>query len=260
MHYTLTGNTKLPALVLLHGWMGSCVDYEIVIGLLRSHFYCIAIDLPGHGKTRSIDRDYKFINTATNIIQLLDSLRIDRAIICGYSFGGRLALYLALEFPDRFSQVILESTSPGLEAITERELRIANDQQITSRLTTTPFPDFLTHWYQQPIFRGIESHLGFSQLIQRRLDNQPVNLAKSLQFAGLGKQPYLGERLKDFTGQILLIVGEEDRKFVSLANIINLNCNCISLAIVPNSSHNVHFQSPHRWVELVGDFLRGDNF
>ena len=235
--------------------MGNCADYAIVIELLRSHFYCIAIDLPGHGKTIGFDRDYQFITTAKNIIQLLDSLNIYKSTLCGYSFGGRLALYLAVEFSDRFQRVILESTSPGLLTITERQARIINDQLIIDQLTTDNFSDFVTNWYQQPIFIGIESHSDFSKLIQRRINNQPANLAKSLQSAGLGQQPYLGERLKDFDGRVLLIVGEDDHKFVSLAEILNLNCDCTSLSIVPKSSHNVHFQLPQLWAKLVINFL-----
>ncbi len=235
--------------------MGNCDDYAIVIELLRSHFYCIAIDLPGHGKTIGFNRDYQFITTATKIIQLLDSLNIYKSALCGYSFGGRLALYLSLEFPDRFQRVILESTSPGLPTVAQRAARIINDELIIDRLTTDNFSDFVTNWYRQPIFIGIESHLDFLKLIQRRINNQPTNLAKSLRYAGLGQQPYLGERLKAFDGQVLLIVGEDDQKFVSLAKLLDLNCDCTSLSIIPKSSHNVHFQSPYLWVKLVIDFL-----
>jgi 2-succinyl-6-hydroxy-2,4-cyclohexadiene-1-carboxylate synthase len=251
-HYTLTGDRSLPPLLLLHGWMGSCEDYQTASALLRSRFYCIAIDLPGHGRTKVIGDDlgYDFIVTATGIIKLLDDLNIDRCTLYGYSFGGRLALYLALEFPDRFDRVILESTSPGLATSAERDARNINDARIIDRLLTIDFPTFVTDWYQQPLFVGIDSHPDFPALIQRRLSNQPSNLAKSLKYAGLGRQPYLGDRLKTHDRSILLIVGERDLKFVDIAQTLDRDCPCINVKIVPNCSHNIHFQQLRSWINL----------
>jgi 2-succinyl-6-hydroxy-2,4-cyclohexadiene-1-carboxylate synthase len=252
-HYTLTGDRRLPPLILLHGWMGSCDDWHRVIELLKSRFYCIAIDLPGHGRTEVIgdDRGYKFLTTAGGILQLLDDLRIDRCTICGYSFGGRLALYLALEFPVRFDRVILESTAPGLPTCSERQARIVSDDRIIQKLSTDNFADFVTDWYRQSIFIEIDKHPDFPALLQRRLTNQPAHLAKSLRYAGLGQQPYLGDRLAALTVQILLIVGAKDRKFVSIARTLDRDCQCINLAIMPNCSHNVHFQAPQLWANLL---------
>jgi 2-succinyl-6-hydroxy-2,4-cyclohexadiene-1-carboxylate synthase len=251
-HYTLTGDRSLPPLLLLHGWMGNSSDYTEVILLLRSRFYCIAIDLPGHGQTEVIGNDagYDFITTVTEIVGLLDSLKIDRCAIAGYSFGGRLALYLALEFPDRFDRVMLESTSPGLPTIVEREARIISDDRIIAGLETTNFPTFVYNWYRQPIFVGIDKHPDFSALMQRRLANDPHKLAKSLKHAGLGRQPYLLERLNTHDRPILLIVGEYDPKFVSIARSLDRVCNYVSVNIVPNCSHNVHFQQPRSWIDL----------
>jgi 2-succinyl-6-hydroxy-2,4-cyclohexadiene-1-carboxylate synthase len=255
-YYTLTGDRNLPPLLLLHGWMGSCEDYSKVIRLLGSQYYCIAIDLPGHGKTEvsGDDRSYEFIATAEGIIQLLDRLKIDRTAITGYSFGGRLALYLALEYPDRFDRVILESTSPGLKTATERNARILNDAQIIHQLETDNFSDFVANWYRQKLFTGIDTNPDFPSLLDRRMTNNPTNLAKSLKYAGLATQPYLGDRLKVHPQPILLLVGALDRKFVSIAQTLTQTSPHITLSIIPNCSHNIHFQQADVWTSGVRDF------
>jgi 2-succinyl-6-hydroxy-2,4-cyclohexadiene-1-carboxylate synthase len=252
-NYTLTGDYYLPPLVFLHGWMGSSEDYGKVIELLRSQYYCIAIDLPGHGKTEVIgdDRSYEFIATAKGIMQLLDSLKIDLCAITGYSFGGRLALYLALEYHDRFSKVILESTSPGLATITERQTRIASDAQIIHQLKTENFADFVANWYRQKLFTGIDTDPGFPSLLDRRMTNNPHNLAKSLKYAGLAAQPYLGDRLKVHPRPILLLVGALDRKFLSIAQTLTQTSPHITLQIIPHASHNIHFQQPNLWASGI---------
>jgi 2-succinyl-6-hydroxy-2,4-cyclohexadiene-1-carboxylate synthase len=253
-YYTLTGDRRLPPLFLIHGWMGSCEDYNKVIELLRSQYYCIAIDLPGHGKTKVIgdDRSYDFIVIANGIIQLLDRLEIDRTAITGYSFGGRLALYLALEYPDRFDRVILESTSPGLATEAERQARIISDAQIIHQLEIDNFADFVANWYRQKLFTGIDTDPDFPSLLDRRMTNNPSNLAKSLKYAGLATQPYLGDRLKDHPRPILLLVGELDRKFVSIAQTLTQTSPHTTLKIIPNCSHNIHFQQPELWTSAIG--------
>jgi 2-succinyl-6-hydroxy-2,4-cyclohexadiene-1-carboxylate synthase len=259
-HFTQTGNSprerlpksKLPPLILLHGWMGSCRDYAAIIELLKSRFNCIAIDLPGHGQTEVLDGNagYEFINTAIGILQLLDSLGIDRTAIAGYSLGGRLALYLTLEFPHRFDRVMLESTSPGLATLSDRQARISQDREIIARLCNNNLPDFVTYWYHQPIFIGLDRQPNFHELIERRIAyGRPERLAKSLQYAGLGMQPYLGDRLRVYPQPIRLLVGALDRKFVALNQQIDRDCLTTSLKIVPNCSHNVHFSNPQAWID-----------
>jgi 2-succinyl-6-hydroxy-2,4-cyclohexadiene-1-carboxylate synthase len=253
-NYTLTGDRHLPPLLFIHGWMGSSEDYCPVIELLRSQYYCIAIDLPGHGKTEVVDdnRSYDFIVITNSIIQLLDSLGIDICAIAGYSFGGRLALYLALEYPHRFDRVILESTSPGLKTEAERQTRIASDDRIIHQLETGNFADFVKNWYGQKLFTGIDTDSEFPSLLDRRMTNNPHHLAKSLKYAGLATQPYLGDRLKIHPRPILLLVGALDRKFVSIAQNIAQTSPHITLKIIPHCSHNIHFQQPKLWVVAVG--------
>jgi 2-succinyl-6-hydroxy-2,4-cyclohexadiene-1-carboxylate synthase len=253
-HYTQTDDLTLPPLLLLHGWMGSSDDYREVIDLLRWRFNCIAIDLPGHGQTEVIGSalGYDFVNTARGIIQLLDSLAIERCSIAGYSFGGRLALYLALEYPERFDKVMLESASPGLATELDRQARVIQDWQIIDRLETDPFADFVRDWYRQSLFTGIENHPNFDNLIHRRIaTNRPNDLIKSLERAGLGMQPYLGDRLKLHDRPISLIVGGLDRKFVDINREIDRECPQITLKIVPDCSHNVHFQNPQAWSDYL---------
>jgi 2-succinyl-6-hydroxy-2,4-cyclohexadiene-1-carboxylate synthase len=253
-HYTQTDDCTLPPLLLLHGWMGSSDDYQEVIDRLRSKFNCIAIDLPGHGKTQIIDGDlgYGFVNTAMGIMQLLDSLKIDICSIAGYSFGGRLALYLALEFPERFDKVMLESTSPGLATEVDRQARVIRDWQIIDRLEVDPLADFVSYWYRQSIFIGIDKHPNFDHLIQHRITtNRADDLIKSLERAGLGMQPYLGDRLKCHDRPISLIVGGLDRKFVDINREIERECPQTTLKVVPDCSHNVHFQNPQVWIDCL---------
>ena len=80
--------------------------------------------------------------TARAVVRLLDDLEARRAVIVGYSMGGRLALYLALRYPERCAGLFLESASPGIESAGERAARRDADGDGTKRLESGDFEDF----------------------------------------------------------------------------------------------------------------------
>ena len=259
-HYSLNHNAHKPIILFLHGFMGNIHEFDEVIKLLFDDFSYLIIDLPGHGKTQVLDDEYyTMASTATAIIQLLDQLKIDQCYLIGYSLGGRLALYLTLHFPSRFIKVILESASPGLATEMARLARIKSDAQIARKLTRMinkdDFYHFLNNWYQQRIFGKIKNHPQYQRMIASRLTNHPPNLVKSLQFMGTGSQPCLWELLTENTIPLLLLVGEEDQKFIDINIAITEKCNFAKLQIIHDVGHNIHLENTLAFVQNIQDFF-----
>ncbi|MEM6610872.1 MAG: alpha/beta fold hydrolase, partial [Cyanobacteria bacterium P01_C01_bin.72] len=50
LNYVVHGDRHQPVILLLHGFMGDCKDFEQAIASLPE-FCCLAVDLPGHGQT-----------------------------------------------------------------------------------------------------------------------------------------------------------------------------------------------------------------
>ncbi|GAA6619302.1 2-succinyl-6-hydroxy-2,4-cyclohexadiene-1-carboxy late synthase [Scytonema sp. NUACC26] len=241
--------------------MGNSHEFDDAIALLSNDFYCLTVDLPGHGKTQVIGESdrYTMANTAIALIHLLDELKISQCFLLGYSMGGRLSLYLTLHFPHRFSKVVLESASPGLATNAEREERIKRDEQIARKLERSvernDFVLYLSNWYEQEIFGSIKKHPQFDNLIESRLQNHPIELAKSLRFMGTGQQPSLWEKLKDNTVSLLLLVGEYDGKFVDINTKITDLCKLCQLEVIGKVGHNIHFEDTLAFVESVSKFF-----
>jgi len=152
LYHTTTGTRDNPPLLLLHGFLGSHADFLGLLPTLSKHFYCIAADLPGHGKTETKLGDYTFAHTARAIADLLDYLNVRKTHVLGYSMGGRVALYLACEFGDRIANLMVESASPGLKAAFDRKQRQQQDDLTALSLLKMPLPDFLDQWYKNPLF------------------------------------------------------------------------------------------------------------
>ena len=255
-HYDLTGNKNQPLILLLHGFICDNQDFNSVISLLSQSYCCLAVDLPGHGKTRVSGDEicYNMSNTAQALIHLLNDLQIDKCLLLGYSMGGRLALYMTLHFPDRFEKVVLESASPGLKTAKDRSHRLQSDLHTAQKLENSNLKEFLLSWYDRPLFKSLTKSPNFDRLLEARLANNPIELAKSLRNMGTGNQPSLWAQLAQNQIPLLLLVGEYDDKFITINTEIANLCPAASLKIVPKSGHNIHFENADKLVAVVRQF------
>jgi pimeloyl-ACP methyl ester carboxylesterase len=70
----------------------------------RTHIY---IDMPSHGESECINRDWSLDECVTMLIEILDYLEIPTCIAVGQSWGSMTALRAAIKFPNRFSALCL---------------------------------------------------------------------------------------------------------------------------------------------------------
>jgi len=100
-------NGSGPDLVLLHGWgMNSAVWDEVASGLAQ-HFRLHCVDLPGHGASPACAPC-----TLDALADRLAAALPRRVSICGWSFGGQVALNWALRKPDQIERLVLLAATP----------------------------------------------------------------------------------------------------------------------------------------------------
>jgi 2-succinyl-6-hydroxy-2,4-cyclohexadiene-1-carboxylate synthase len=257
--YRISGDRLSPAVLLLHGFMGSSADWRETMAALEDRTFCVAVDLPGHGASLGLPPEsYTLDGAARAAIRVLDELEIRRPSISGYSMGGRIALYLALRYPERCSGLFLESASPGLKSAEERAARRAIDEERARRLESGGFEAFVCDWYRQPLFASLardENLLG--QTIEARRRNEPAELARSLRGMGTGSQPSLWRELEGLAVPALAVAGGLDEKYVRVSSrMAGINPR-IGSAVVPAAGHSVHAEAPAAYTALLGRFLDG---
>jgi 2-succinyl-6-hydroxy-2,4-cyclohexadiene-1-carboxylate synthase len=252
-----SGEEEKPAVLLLHGFLGCKEDWvEISQGLNRS-FRTITIDLPGHGATLNCsETEYTMPGAAELVIALLDHLRISLCHLIGYSMGGRIALYLAAHYPDRFERIVIESASAGLKTPEQRAGRMAHDDNVARVLEQKPLAEFLEFWYSQPLFESTRRDpVRFSQMVTRRLKNTPTEAARALRGFSTGAQPYLIPDLERLSNDFLFMAGLLDKKFSALAIELEEHCPNGTAWLVPDVGHTLHFEAPEVYIETVSRFL-----
>lgn len=256
-HYKVHGESHKPPLLMLHGFTGSCDDWDHVAAVLSSIRRCIAVDLPGHGQTRvQREEDYKMEKCAAEIVALLSDLGIGSCDLMGYSMGGRLAFFLAIHYPKKFDRVVIESASPGLAIEGERQDRLERDSELSDKLISMPIEEFIEQWYQMPLFATMDqTSEAFERMRARRLANSRDGLSLSLRMMGPGAQPSLWEELPRIRPKLLLVTGLLDEKYTRMASGIVKLCPAAQMVVIDGAGHNVHFEKPEEFVIKVNQFF-----
>jgi pimeloyl-ACP methyl ester carboxylesterase len=93
--------------VTRHTWLPFQVPF------FSKHYTCIVYDHRGLGDSDKPPGPYSTRLFAADAAGLLDALGIDRAFVMGHSMGGRVAQWIALDFPQKVRALVLSSTGSG---------------------------------------------------------------------------------------------------------------------------------------------------
>jgi 3-oxoadipate enol-lactonase len=110
LDHTESGPAGGPPVVLIHGFPFSQEMWTPQIGALSLRYRVITYDVRGHGKSPPGDGQYTLEFFVDDLIGLLDHLRIDRAVLCGLSMGGYIALRAVERNPERVRALVLCDT------------------------------------------------------------------------------------------------------------------------------------------------------
>lgn len=155
LHY-LDWGVSDPPLILLHGLGDSPYLFEGIAESLQNNFRIIAYSKRGHGNSEATDSLYDTATLAEDLKILLDSLRIEKANLLGWSMGGNEITEFAIRYPERTEKLIyLES---GYDFSDEAF------QTIVKTVPNSPFPqkvdlhslDSYRSWYHKFWFGDIE--------------------------------------------------------------------------------------------------------
>lgn len=258
LHVEVFGNPKNPALVMLHGFMGRASSFAPLVEMLAKSFFIAAFDLPGHGKSlfsawEERERPKTFFDAADMVIEGLDSLKIGRFTLYGYSMGGRLAQAVCLKAPGRVERLVLESASFGIADEKERERRYLSDLKLLSDVDSPEeFMAFLLRWHDAPLFCTLRGTRSLENLIREKMENDPEELRKALAILSVGNHPYFLQILAHLPAPIDFMYGEEDVKYKNEAVSASKFLDRLTLHAIPNASHDTHSQYPVLVAQTIG--------
>jgi 2-succinyl-6-hydroxy-2,4-cyclohexadiene-1-carboxylate synthase len=234
--------------VLLHGFTQGPRSWDALARRLAGRHEVVTPTLPGHGGAGAVQGTFEEEAAA-----LAEAVGPPPAVWVGYSMGGRLALRVALDRPDLVQRLVLLGGTAGLIDPAEREARRLVDETLASGLERKGLDRFLTGWLSQPLFKRLPPEAAG---LEERRTNTVEGLASALRRLGTGAQEPLWDRLADLRIPVLLMAGEYDSKFVSIAfRLAAAIGDGAGLSFVPGAGHAAHLERPDRFAAILERFL-----
>jgi 3-oxoadipate enol-lactonase len=114
MYYELDGPADAPTLVLSNSLGTNLSLWDPQLPVFTQRFRVLRYDSRGHGQTSATQGEYSVELLGRDVLQLLDSLNLQRVNFCGLSIGGMTGMWLAVNAPQRLERLVLSNTAPKI--------------------------------------------------------------------------------------------------------------------------------------------------
>ncbi len=111
LFYTDNGHSDKAPLVLLHGNGGNSSAFFYVVDHFSKKRRVITVDTRGHGRTPKGEKPFTLSQFADDLKDFLDDMKIEKAVLVGYSDGGNIAMIFAEKYLNRVSGLVLNGAN-----------------------------------------------------------------------------------------------------------------------------------------------------
>ena len=246
-----------PDFVVLHGLFGSGKNWRSFAGSLEEDFQVWTLDARNHGDSPHAD-SMSYQQMAEDVVRFFDGNELENVILLGHSMGGKTAMQLALQFPDRIAALIVVDIAPVCYDHQQKQLKLIEAMQGL-------------HLAAEMSRSDIEKKLALKIPEKRLLSFLMTNLYRQngqfqwrigLEQIAAG-MPYLlnyPELNSVFKGPVQFIGGENSAylKFEYHA-LIRKKFPESRITMLKNCGHWLHVEQPAAFQKTVNEFLRYNN-
>ena len=132
-------------LVFVHGLSSNLDSWKKNLQGLTGNYRCIAIDLPGYGKSSRSKTDYSLAEYAKVLNDLVDKMKLSNVVLVGHSMGGQIAMHSVLKYPQTYQKLILIAPA-GIETFTEQEAAVMKSAYTPAMVVNTSDEQILANY------------------------------------------------------------------------------------------------------------------
>lgn len=212
--FTFAGTTKFPE--------------------LAENWRVVQVDLQGHGRTADIDRPLSFEQHAKDVVGLMRHLKIKRAHFFGWSYGGLIAMLIAMRHPEMVGRIATYGTLFGAPRDAIRPDKFGPPAEVS--------PDAPSHQFARDQYKKVAPDP----------DHWPVIWKKLMDIAVPGFTP---EQIASVKNRVLVALGDND--FVRLEHALFAYATIpnAELAVIPDATHFLLYDRPWKLEPVVAAFF-----
>ena len=249
LNYKILGSGK--PIIIMHGLMGMLDNWQAPARLLEDDFQCILVDMRNHGHSpKSMEHNYSVM--VDDVIHLMDHLNLNEAIILGHSMGGKVAIKLAQEHPNRVSKLIVADIGPKFYPVHHQDVLAALREVPVEKLDLrTEAESYMLKHLSEPNVRQF--------LMKSLYRAERGSFAWRFNLDAIEQNiEQVGKALEelDFEGETLFIRGGNSNYILDedWPDIKLLFPNAY-LATIDGAGHWLHAEKSNEFVDAVKDFL-----
>jgi pimeloyl-ACP methyl ester carboxylesterase len=228
------------------------------VDALARYMRVVTFSLCGErGSGVRFDRARGLSNYVDQTIRALDDRSIDRAIVCGVSFGGVVALHVAAEHPDRVSALVLASTPGPSFHLRPRHLMYARAPWLFGPLFLAEMPRRFRPEFAAAV-PDPRLRRRFALRLLRTFVRAPVSLRRMAERARLISELDLVALCRRISTPTLVVTGERSLDFVVPVEGSSDYARVISgarTAVLERTGHHGTITRPEEFAALVAGFV-----
>ena len=245
IHHEETGNGK--PLVLIHGFCETSEIWNDFAPKLSQSFRVLMPDLPGFGQSPLPNMPVSIAGVGLSLLQWMDDLQLDKAVVIGHSLGGYVALAMAASQPGRLPGFGLFHSTAYPDTDEKKE----NRNKVIDFVTRNGVPPFLQTFVPGLFYQKNNPHVSDVH----RIASATAAGTLTGYAAAMRDRPSQIPLLETFPGPILMIAGEHD-------DIIPYEPSAAQSRIMkfpffyglPKSGHMGMFENEPESIKIVNDF------
>ena len=250
IYYEVAGSGE-PTVVLMHGGLLDCHMWDEQFELLAKTNRVLRYDASAHGNS-TLPPDVYWDHA--DLREVMNTLEIERAVLVGLSMGGKVAIDLALENPERVQAIV--AVSSGLSGYRfESDFYLEYRDLMIQAWRAGEF-DAVVEAFQRSWTDG--PHRAPEDVDPEVREKVRVMARNGLEHAMEGRliDPPATERLEELALPMLMVVGELDLPGIhDIADrVVAANPNA-ELVVVPEVAHMVNMEKPDEFNELLLEYL-----
>jgi len=233
-------------LLILHGWGGSSGSWiEVQKILANNRFKVIVLDLPGFGKSISPPVPWSVKDYSNFVLKFIEKIGLEKIILMGHSFGGRIAIKFSNLYPEKLKNLILCSSAGIKHSLTLGQKIILN---------LSLFGNFLFSKKLLKRFKDVARNIFYSFL--RKKDYAKAKGMMKETFQKVVAED-LRTELPEIKTRTLIIWGQKD-KAVPLkdAYLMKEKIPQSTLEILSKTGHTPNLEEPEKLAEIILNFIK----
>ncbi|MBZ9620200.1 alpha/beta fold hydrolase [Psychroflexus lacisalsi] len=253
-------------LLFIHGLSSNLQSWNKNISRLKNEYRCIAIDLPGYGKSTKNSTTYSLKDYADFLNSFIEKKNLHDVVLVGHSMGGQVAVHTLLAAQDNFKSLVLIAPA-GIETFSENEAALMK-ASYTAEMVEKSTPEQIRNNFKMN-FHQFPEDAEF--MVRERIEMKNADDMKIYSevvvnnIHAMLEEPIIG-RLSDIEIPVLMIYGKDDllipntffhpsQDIASLVKTAKENIRNLKVELINEAGHFVNFEKSKQVNALITEFL-----